>query len=126
MERIGETKRSCGVRCGVRTVAGGGQTGARTRNAGELEPGMADLDGRRARDQRKHVGYERLEFGFALRVDTDRATRAGICEGAARVCLRHRAGLGNYSEDEYGVWRRSESVCVQVDIIRAQKSQTVF
>ena len=61
----------------------GNFTGARF--AGEFEPGIADMDRRRARDKWKHVGYGRVEFGVAVRIDFDQPTWAGIFEGAIGV-----------------------------------------
>ena len=50
--------------------------------AGEFEPGIADMDGRRAWAQWEHVGYGRMESGVAVRIDFDGPARAGIFEGA--------------------------------------------
>jgi len=52
---------------------------------GEFEPGIADMDGRRAWAQWEHVGYGRMEFGVEVWIDFDEPARAGIFEGAVGV-----------------------------------------
>src|SRR6202795_1279397 len=94
--------------------------------AGEFEPGIADLDGRRAWDKWKHVRHGSVESGIAVWIDFDEPAWAGIFEGATGVCVRCGAGLGADAEDEYGVWRGSESVRLQVDIVAAEESEAVF
>lgn len=94
--------------------------------AGEFEPGIAGVDGRGARDQREHVGYWRVEFGVAVWIDFDESARTGIFERAIGVRVRRGAGMGADAEDEYGLWRRSESVCVQVDSVATEESEAVL
>src|SRR5882762_1364607 len=53
--------------------------------AREFEPGIADMDGRRAWAQWEHVGYGRMESGVAVWIDFDEPARAGIFEGAVGV-----------------------------------------
>jgi hypothetical protein len=94
--------------------------------AGEFEPRIAGMDWRRSWDLWEHLGYGCVEPGIAVWIDFDQPARAGVFEGATGVRVRRGAGLGGDAEDQYNVWRRSESVRVQVDFVGTKKGEAVL
>jgi hypothetical protein len=67
-----------------------------------------------------------VEFGIAVWIDFDEPARAGVFKGATGVCFRRSAGVGADTENEYGLWRGSESVCIQMDFVRTEEGEAVF
>jgi len=124
--REGKTEDFVGGSVGADGDGFGREEFARAGFAGKFEPGIADLDGRRARDKWEHVGYGRVESGITVWIDFDEPARSGIFEGAIGIRVRCGAGLGADAENEYGVRGRGESVRVQVDLVGAEEGEAVF
>src|SRR6266481_644326 len=77
---------------------------------------MAGLVRRWPRRQRQPVERRRLECRFSLWIDPYGAARPRISPRAPRVRVGCSAGVSGFSENECSLWRRLESVRIQMDV----------